>query len=89
MSIDLSVPYSVDEIKKVFDGGDETLGLLMTSNCLNYLKAVCAFSKELIKDGRIDGNLESELISIKVHSAYLIAGLLALCKEYNHEYDFE
>lgn len=89
MSIELSGPFSVDEIKKAFDEGDETLGLLMASNYIIYLKAVCDFSKEVIRDGRIDGKLEFELISIKVSSACLLTGLVSLCKKYNPEFDSE
>lgn len=62
---EVKVPFSIEKIKKAFEAGEEVNALLMISNCMNYLRAICALSATLRKDKRLDPYLGFELVEIE------------------------
>ena len=81
MTIEVKVPFSIEKIKKAFEAGEEVNALLMISNCMNYLRAICALSATLRKDKRLDPYLGFELIEIENQAANCKRELESLIKK--------
>ena len=75
---EVKVPFSIEKIKKAFEAGEEVNALLMISNCMNYLKAICELSATLRKDKRLNPYLGFELVEIENQAVNLFHELKKL-----------
>ena len=83
---EVKVPFSIEKIKKAYEDGEKVNALLMISNCMNYLKAICELSATLRKDKRLNPYLGFELVEIENQAVNLFHELSTFQNEPQERY---